>query len=128
MSTALIVGSINYYSTNEIIDGYYVSKTIKEEIKSILKVSEIKGYAFITHTGAYGRKKFILDGVVYTTENGYNRSITRSTLAIATVEGKEICVDFHRVTFNREDWTEMHALFIRAHTKDVNVYWLELIY
>lgn len=115
------LGDTDYWSNTIVQDGVRYEVRTRVEITSEIKVEEASGMAVITHTGAYGQKKFLFQGSEW---RCWNCSKTDS---VATFEEKgkvERCIYIKRLLFDRNDWDEMHLQFIKANSADRNIYWL----
>lgn len=120
-------GDIDSYSNTFVQDGFRYEVKTRKELASKTKVEEPTGNAIITHTGAYGQKKFIFEGQVW---QCWSPSLNNSRIITAILESehdknpKTRCISISGLTFNRTDWEEMHNLFIKKADKEA--YWLSV--
>jgi hypothetical protein len=115
------VGNKQYYSSTEIINGHFVEYTHTVETVRVLEILQAAGEATVTHTGGYGRKKFILNNIEFTTESG-----TRSGEKAIAIGTDSTCINYTNVVFDREDWEYLHKSFIHRGPEKKNVFWLDM--
>lgn len=113
------VGFTQYYCTTEIIEDQFVEYTHTVVTARVLTIKQAAGEAIITHTGGYGRKKFIFNNIEFTTESGTRKG--KEAIAIGT-DGT--CINYTDVVFDREDWGDMHDSFIFR--RDKTGFWLDI--
>lgn len=117
-------GNTDFYSKTKVVDGLYIVERYKVETSKVQPIEDVTGDAVITHTGAYGRIKFIFEGETYTSESSpdYFKNIDGTSCLAIGPSGRVIRID--KLTFDRKQPEELHGIYIK-NTKTTD-YWISI--
>lgn len=87
------VGNTGSYFRTEVEGDLYVETRVEEEVRAVVQITQPMGNAVVTHTGSYGKIKFVLDGKEYVAPNPIKESFGQIIDSRINTEGKKIIAE-----------------------------------
>lgn len=119
-------GEVDYHTERKLINGRVVEFAVKKEVRySIVVEKPIGEEAIVTHTGAYGRIKFLWDGEVFLSENSPRSFKKEEAIAINETQTKAVYLRDMVFNMGSQELEELHGKYFIPRT-DTTLYWVPI--